>query len=315
MIERIKIESEEQWLELRKQDITASVAPALLGIHDYITPYKLFNQKAGLTEADNETAAMLWGKELEPIAAKIIRRQRPDWQITYPVGYYYRDAAARIGATPDIQIIDEKGRPGNVQVKSVSPWAQKKWIVGSGSLEPPLWIAVQAIIEAKLTGAEVCYVAPFAVWEADFQIPLIEIPLHEELYEKIKAEVAEFWTRIEEGRPYPADYKKDAAEIAKRYPVDVGHEIDLSGDNELPVAVERLLGARAAVSEAKDIESAAKAEIAHKMGEAAYALISDGRRISFKSQSTKGKECPFAAGNVCKPPVQSRVMRIMGEAS
>jgi predicted phage-related endonuclease len=314
MIERIKIESEEQWLELRKWDITASVAPALLGIHDFMTPYKLYNQKARLTEGDEETAPMLWGKALEPVAADIIRRQRPDWEITYPVGYYYRDKAARIGATPDISIIDHKRRKGNVQVKAISPWSYKKWYNGE-TVEPPLWIAVQAIIEAKLTGAEVCYVAAFSPFAEDFKIPLIEIPLHEELYEKIKAEVAEFWLRVEEGRPYPADYKKDAAEIAKRYPMDVGHEIDLSGDNELPAAVERLLGARAAVSEAKDIESAAKAEIAHKMGEAAYALIADGRRISFKGQTTKGKDCPFAAGNVCKPPVQSRVMRIMGEAS
>jgi predicted phage-related endonuclease len=316
MIERIKILDEEHWLDLRKRDITASVAPALLGIHDFMTPYKLFNQKAGLTDGDEETAAMLWGKELEPIAAKIIRRQMPDWNVTYPVGYYYRDVEARIGATPDIQILDRHGRRGNVQVKAVSPWAQKKWVANSGSLmEPPLWIAVQAIIEATLTGADFCYVAAFSPFSQDFQIPLIEIPLHDELYEKIKAEVAEFWLRIKEGRPYPPDYKKDAAEIAKRYPMDLGGEIDLSGDNEIPDAVDRLLDARTAKADAEAAEKIAKSEIAHRMGEATYALISDGRRISFKSQISKGKECPFAAGNICKPPVQSRAMRIIGEAS
>jgi predicted phage-related endonuclease len=313
MIERIKIESEEQWLDLRKQDITASVAPALLGIHEFMTPYKLFNQKAGLT-GDEETAPMLWGKALEPVAADIIRRQRYDWEVTYPVGYYYRDVAARIGATPDLQFVDTKGRRGNVQIKTVSPWSYKKWYNGE-TIEPPLWIAVQAIIEAKLTGAEVCYVAAFSPFAEDFRIPLIEIPLHGELYEKIKAEVAEFWLRVEESRPYPPDYKKDAAEIAERYPVDLGTEVDLSGDNEAAAAFDRLAGARTAMSEAKEIEGAAKAELAHKMGEAAYALLADGRRISFKSQTSKGKECPFAAGNVCKPPVQSRAMRIIGEAS
>jgi hypothetical protein len=201
-----------------------------------------------------------------------------------------------------------------VQIKTVSPWSYKKWYNGE-TVEPPLWIAVQAIIEAKLTDAEVCYVAAFSPFREDFKIPLIEIPLHEELYEKIKAEVAEFWVRVEEGRPYAPDYKKDAAEIAKRYPVDMGAEIDLSGDNELPIAVDRLVAARAAKADAEAVERIAKSEIAHKMGEAAYALISDGRRISFKGQTTKGKECPFAAGNMCKPPVQSRAMRIMGEAS
>jgi hypothetical protein len=278
-----------------------------------MTPYKLYNQKAGLT-GDEETVPMLWGKALEPVAADIIRRQRYDWEVTYPVGYYYRDPEARIGATPDLQFVDTKGRRGNVQIKTVSPWSYKKWYNGE-TIEPPLWIAVQAIIEAKLTGAEVCYVAAFSPFAEDFRIPLIEIPLHEELYEKIKAEVAEFWVRVEGGRPYPPDYKKDAAEIAKRYPMDVGHEIDLSGDNALPLAVDRLLGARATVSEAKELESAAKAEIAHKMGEAAYALISDGRRISFKTRTTKGKECPYSAGHVCRESIESRTMRIMGEAS
>jgi hypothetical protein len=201
-----------------------------------------------------------------------------------------------------------------VQIKAISPWSYKKWYNGE-TVEPPLWIAVQAIIEAKLTGAEVCYVAAFSPFAEDFRIPLIEIPLHEELYEKIKAEVAEFWVRVEESRPYPPDYKKDAAEIAKRYPVDMGVQVDLSSDNEATDAFDRLTSARAAKSDAEAIESAAKAEISHKMGVAALAILADGRRISFKSQTSKGKECPFAAGNICKPPVQSRVMRIIGGAS
>jgi predicted phage-related endonuclease len=308
-IEQIKIESEEQWLDLRKRDVTASVAPALLGIHEFLTPYKLYNQKAGLTDSNEETTPMLWGRALEPVAADIIRRQRPDWEIIYPVGLYYRDVKARLGCTPDIQIIDERGRRGNVQVKAISPWASKKWWNGE-TIEPPLWIAVQAIIEAKLTRAEVCYVAAFSPFSQDFQIPLIEVPLHDELFEKIKAEVAEFWLRMEEGRPYPPDYKKDAAEIAKRYPVGMGTEIDLSGDNGLCSVADRLLEARAAKAEAAAIEGEAKAEISHKIGDASSALLADGRRISFKSQTSKGKECPFAAGNVCREPIITRPMKI-----
>ena len=48
MIEQLAIESREQWLAMRRQDITASTAGALLGLHPYVTAYSLWAEKTGL---------------------------------------------------------------------------------------------------------------------------------------------------------------------------------------------------------------------------------------------------------------------------
>jgi len=110
MIERIPIESREQWLSLRRQDVTASAAGALLGLHPYISAWSLWAEKTGLVSSDAPmNAAMERGLELEPIAIKRLQKLHPDWNITQPAAYY-RDPEARLGATPDCLATDpERG--------------------------------------------------------------------------------------------------------------------------------------------------------------------------------------------------------------
>src|SRR4029079_19449389 len=107
----------DRWLELRKRDVTASVAGALFGVHDFVTPYQLWALKSGLIE-DNivETAAMRRGRLLEPVAIRLLREERPTWRVE-PCSTYFRDPHARIGATPDALAIDpERTGFGIVQI-------------------------------------------------------------------------------------------------------------------------------------------------------------------------------------------------------
>lgn len=289
MIEQIAITDREQWLSLRHADVTASVAGALLGVHAYTTAYGLFLLKSGqITEDPEETPAMRRGRLLEPVAAQILREEHPDWDIQHPAGFYYRDPATRIGATPDIFAVNERGEPGVVQVKSVEPGVfRREWKQDDGTVEPPLWIVVQAIIEASLTKATWAAVAPMVVGFG-LEMPLIPIPVHVGIMKRIEAEVAGFWQRIAEGRNYDPDYARDGALIAKLYPQDNGAEIDLSGDNEMPGFVDALINARTEKKMCEDDEKQAKAAIAAKMGEASIALLADGRRISNKNQTRSG---------------------------
>ena len=55
------------WLERRKQDITASVAGALFGVHEYTTCFELWALKSGRLNRDpEETPQMRRGRLLEP---------------------------------------------------------------------------------------------------------------------------------------------------------------------------------------------------------------------------------------------------------
>jgi len=285
-IERFAIENRDQWLALRSQDVTASIAGALLGVHPYSTAYGLYLLKKGLIAEDpEETGPMRRGRLLEPVAVQMLREDRPDWTIhDYPIGYYYRDPDSRIGATPDVLATDEHGKLGIVQIKSVEPSIfRRDWKQEDGSIEPPLWIVIQGIIEAYLTGAEWAAVAPMVIGFG-VEMPIIPIPIHAGILERMKFEVAAFWQRIKEGKNYDPDYGKDGALIAKLYPQDNGCEIDLSSDNRVVELVDALEKARKAKKLVKDDEDLIKSEIADKMGEASFARLSDGRRISHKTQ-------------------------------
>jgi hypothetical protein len=289
-VDRIAITDREQWLSLRQQDVTASVAGALLGVHPYSTAFGLYLLKKGLTQEDpEETAPMRRGRLLEPVAVQVLREEHPDWMIEdYPVGYYYRDPVARVGATPDVFATNEKGEPGIIQIKSVEPGVfRREWKTDSGLIEPPLWIVVQAIIETKLTGRVWAAVAPMVIGFG-VDMPIVPIPVHDGIFERIKVEVSQFWCRVDRGEPYPPDYARDGRLISSLYPKDNGLQIDLSGDNQIGDAVVSLERAREAKKEAEAAEKSAKAVINAKMQNAALALLPDGRMLSNKMTSRDG---------------------------
>jgi hypothetical protein len=101
----------------------------------------------------------------------------------------------------------------------------------------------------------------------------------------IRDQVASFCTNFLDAGVQPAiDPERDDELVKKLFPQDNGIEIDLSGDNEMPSLVEALENARAEKKMCVDDETRAKTAIAGKMGEAAFARLADGRRISHKTQ-------------------------------
>ncbi len=272
-IERISIVDREQWLALRRNDVTGSVAGALLGVHEYETEYGLWMSKTGKVPEDNEqTSAMERGQLLEPVAIELLRRRKPHWNIEYPVGHYYRDPAARLGCTPDA-FATVGVDLGIVQIKSVEQSVfRRKWRAESGEIECPLWIAVQAMVEAELTGAKwACVVALVVGYGLDLHV--VEVPLIPSVMARLKEKVAEFWRSVETDIPPEPNYAKDHALIAGLYGTDTGATIDLSGENQLPelAAEDRRLAGE--IKEKAERRKAIKGELLFKMGEAAIATM------------------------------------------
>lgn len=269
------------WLARRTKDVTASAAGALLGAHTYLTPYSLWCLKSGhIAEDPEETPAMVRGRLLEPVAIALLREMYPAWTITTPHAYW-RDPAVRLGCTPDALAQDplRKGF-GVLQIKSVEPSIfRRKWRTEDGAVEPPIWIAVQALIEAHLTGASWAAVAVLRVGFG-LDIDVIDIPLHAGLLTRIEAEVAAFWRGVESGQPPAADYSRDGDVIAALYPPEQDlPPIDLSADNRLPdiIAEREELMARARVDEARKKEI--DAEITDKLAGHSVGVLADGTKI------------------------------------
>lgn len=280
-VARFPIGARADWLAMRREDVTASTVGALFGVHDFVSPFALFALKTEqTTEEQVETPAMRRGRLLEDDALQVLQEdaERDDSGRRFEKGqFYYRDVARRIGATPDAFCDDPKRGRGIVQIKTISPWVlRKKWLK-DGELDVPPWIAMQAIVEAKLTGCTWAAVAAARV-ENGFEVDLLEIPLKEQYWRAICEKVAEFWRRVAARNPYPPDYGRDAELIARLNPIEPeAPPKDLSTDNELPGLLDELLAARAAEQDGKARVEAAKAAIVHKLGGCSMGICADGR--------------------------------------
>jgi len=297
VIERHPVTDRDSWLALRRQDVTASSVAALVGAHDYITPYELFALKTGLLFEDAETSpAMERGRLLEPVAVQILRERHPDWTITHNDGearVYLRDPTIRLGATVDVFATDAGGAPIIAQIKSVEASVfRQKW-KQDGEAIPPLGIAVQTIAEAHLAGAARAIVTPLVVGFG-LEMPEIEVPIHPGVIERIRAEVEAFWRRVADNEPPPPDFAKDGEIIAKLYPDDDGEIIDLMGDNRIVDLIDDMEATKATEKEAADHFKEIRAEILSKLGEAAGART---RRGLLTARTIHRKEFTVAASS------------------
>lgn len=281
-VEKHPIINREQWLGLRKQDVTASVAGSLLGVHPYVSAYGLWALKSGILDEDpEETQPMRRGRLLEPVAVEVLREERPHWRITYPVKTYYREPSTRIGATPDVEAIDEEGRFGVVQIKSVEPGVfRRNWHDEEGELAPPLWIVCQAIVEAYLTGARWAAVVALVVGHG-IEIAIVMVPIHGGIIARLKDEVASFWYGVENGRAPDPDLHRDAKLIERLFD-PVSETVDLSRDNELPAIVDKRKRRLAYIRKAEESTKALRTAVIMKLGKFDSARISDGRIVTAK---------------------------------
>jgi predicted phage-related endonuclease len=285
-IDRIPIVDQEQWLELRRADVTASVVAALFGLHPHITIGQLHLMKAGidLPGPDPESAVIRRGNDLEPVVASMIARDHPTWRIR-KTNEYYRDAAKRLGATPDYFVTDpeRKGR-GNLQIKTVGSAAYKKhWAENI----PPTWIALQSAVEMMLTKAPWGIIGALQFSEYDWELHTFHVDRHPAAEQRIVDRVAEFWAAVDSGQQPTIDYERDGALISILYPREVpGKQIDLTGDNRIGELLEQRETVREALRITERQCETIENEIKAKIGDAESALV-HGWRVTFKNVTKK----------------------------
>lgn len=62
--------SREDWLALRREDVTSTSSAALFGLSPYCTEYELYQQKLGaLTDEITPNERMTWGTRLQDAVA------------------------------------------------------------------------------------------------------------------------------------------------------------------------------------------------------------------------------------------------------
>lgn len=299
MIEVHPITSEAEWLERRRQDVTASEVGALFGVHPYKTALELWAEKCGVDLGRRETSVMRRGRILEPAVAEAVRIERPNW-IIEPARAYYRDAGARIGATPDFQFWDRKPprREGIIQAKVVSPRQfEEHWTADS----PPFWIVLQAAQEMMLTNRPLGAVAALIIDAWTMDVAIYEIERHEAAEARIRAKVAEFWKAVDAREQPPADFDRDGEALAALYPRerDEYPDVCMSADDR----VRELLAERRALMPAKrDIArrlGRIKTELQSILKDAESAYGPDWR-ITWKTQTRASRYEPGGSSRVLR---------------
>jgi predicted phage-related endonuclease len=247
-----------------------------------MTAYSLWAEKTGaLVPTGETTAAMERGTELEPLAVKRLARLWPDCKVWQP-NTYYRDPILRIGATPDCFVQCPGDELGNVQIKSVeSMLFRQNWLQEDGSVVPPMYAAIQTIIEAHLSGAKRASVAALVISHG-IELHVVDVPIHDGIIERVRAEVAAFWRMVDEGRTPDPDYARDAGLIETLYAPSQEQILDLSRVNHLPELLDQRaeLGDRRKHDEARLREI--KAELLDLLGDHSLARLADGRMLSAK---------------------------------
>jgi YqaJ-like viral recombinase domain len=297
-VECIHAKSREQWLMLRRRDVTASVIGALVAPHPFVTPFELWLEKSGKLVADRqETRPMERGRELEPIALKRIQKEFPTATVISNFDFreirYWRDSEQRIGATPDCMVVDPERGLGVVQIKSIDPSTfRRTWQPegSNGPIDPPLWIALQALTEMRLAQANWAAVAVLRVgFGIDFDVIPIAPP--DGVWQRLVAAVADFWRLVETGEPPPPDYGRDGKLIAALYPEDAGTTIDLSGDNEFIAAIAEHVQLRAELKQREVALDRLDAEIRHKAA-SAQRIIAGDWELTLKTENVKAYTVP-----------------------
>lgn len=256
-----EITSVGDWLDWRRQDITASRIAALFDCHPFLDRERLAAELRG-QNSQITVPAMRRGRILEPAVLAALAEDHPDWQITKATTYH-RLSDHRLGATPDAFV----GEDGLIQIKTVSPQEFDNW---RGRI--PLAYTLQTLTELLVTGRERGVLAVM-VCSSSFPVHEFDVPRHPEAEAKILAAVAEWWSKWEAG-----EIAGPAPSIAPD--LDDGSHLDLSGDNRLGVLLPERAGLKAAVSTAEARLKEIDAEIKDKIGAARTAWC-DGWLIKY----------------------------------
>ena len=284
-VQHLAITSREQWLELRKPDITASTIGALFNCHPYSTALKIYAEKRGTEFLNEDNLAMRRGRWLEPAVRKAVEEERPDWKLVEP-NEYLRDPDYRIGATPDFYITGDPRGKGILQAKSVAPSVYARdWNDGA---EVPLWIILQAVTEAMLANADFIVVAALLVDAHNMEVAIHEMPRNPAAEEKIKKAVETFWQNIDLGIEPDPDFARDADTIKAMWrSEEPTNEVDLSGNNRIPALLEQRTILKEQIKANEATLEAIDAEIKFEMKDAAVATGISGWRVTYKTSFVK----------------------------
>jgi len=255
-----------EWLAARRELITATDIPVLLGISPYRSEQDLADEKRGLLEPQEPSLRMRIGTALEPMIAAEYSRQTGR-RLRRFHGLVHHPTIAWAAASPDYGAVGERL---DVELK----WSGSRSRFADG-LPPD--IEAQVAWQLGVMGYPA---ADVAVLLAD-ELRIFHQAHDAATFAGLVDIAADFRRRLEAGGPFA----QSAESIKRRHPADDGTE--LMADQELEQAVAALIAIRDRKALLARDEEALENAIKDRMGEAA---IMRGRGWHIIWKRTKDSE-------------------------
>ncbi len=265
------------WLALRAKHVTSTQVSALFGMSQRLTPYELWNIKAG-TIADTfaATERTEWGLALQDSIAQKIAADN-GWRIRRMDDYLY-DADERIGSSFDFIILNAAEGRANLEIKNVDALVfRNEWREVDGLLEAPDHIEIQAQHQMEMLASD----ADYDDIRTTYIVALVggnrAVTLRRDRYADvglaIRQKVREFWQSIADNIPPPVTLPDDAAIVQQLYRLSDGSVVE--ADESLAAMVKSYHDACLAIRTAEETRDSIRAELLLRIGPAAKVLAGE----------------------------------------
>ena len=270
--------SRQAWLEVRRSGIGSSDAAAAVGLHPYKSPLALWLEKTGrddpLPQPDPHDlrSPVYWGTVLESLVAQQYSRQtgrtvrRVNAVLQHPQQpWMLANLDREVVGCPEVQILECKTAGLN---------GARLWRDGV-----PEYVQLQVMHQLAVTGHPA---ADVAVLICGQELQIHRIERDETMITQLIELERQFWDRVEQDQPPPADGSESAAAALQcLYPRDSGQRLDLSTDPELGAVFDELVTLRHTLDAGAQRESELRQRLQQRMGDASLAVFATGE-ISWK---------------------------------
>lgn len=274
----------EEWLEARRQVITATDIGAILGLNPYKSRTDLWLEKNGLTADKEETGAMWLGRAFEDVCAKWWSERMGRKVCSH--GSLVISDCGRFGATPDYTVetddVQELLEAKTTVLRSAQGIGFDPYQQGTDRV--PESYVLQCQWQMFLTETQVCHLALLVLDVRELWV--YEIRRCEDLIAKCVRAAEEFLELLKGDMPeITGDHPRDLKTLAELYPEDEGEPIHATDEDEALIARFEM-----AVSDLKRAEvnkDALEAQIKARMGESPALLFGDGykQKLTWKAQA------------------------------
>lgn len=268
------------WLAARRTGIGSSDAAAILGISPYGSALSVYTEKIGAAPETSETEAMKWGRKLEPLviagfAEETDRGCEPNNALLRSKACPYHIA------TPDAMQV-RRDRPmdmGILEVKTTG-FGRESWDEGL-----PPYVNAQVQHQLLVTGYDW---GSAAVLVSGQKLLWVDVERDNRFIDEILRPAEEdFWKRVEERMPPPADGSLHA-EIALKllYPKHEPGKVVQLGGEFIDLDFE-LCQLQEEVKEREERISGIKQRFKEALQDAESGVISGGVTYTYKVQHRK----------------------------